>query len=66
MEITATRIRLKMAELQLKSTEVAKSIDVNPTYLSRLRNGKEKPSLATIQRLADLFGCSVDWLLGRD
>lgn len=39
--------------------------DIKLASLSRYEHGRREPNLDTLLKLADYFGCSVDYLLGR-
>lgn len=47
----------------LTSYKVSKMANVTQTALSNWRNGKSEPSAKTLQKLADFFNVSVDYLL---
>ncbi len=42
--------------------EVARRLDVSPSFLSQIENGKSQPSVATLYALARLLGVPVDTL----
>lgn len=52
-------IRLK-AELSLR--EVARQLDVSPSFISQIENGKSQPSVATLYSFARLLGVPIDVL----
>jgi len=41
----------------------AEELGISPAYLSQLEIGVRKPSRALVQRIADLYGVSLDFLL---
>jgi len=43
--------------------DIARALDVDRGYISNIENGKKNPTLATIQKLADALGVSMDELL---
>lgn len=59
----------RIAELRkekgLTLQQVADAIGVGNNTISRYETGKREPNLAVINRLADFFNVSVDYLLGR-
>lgn len=55
-----TRIRPKK---KMSQGDIARVLKVDRGYISNIENGKQNPTLATIQNLADALGTSVDELL---
>lgn len=45
--------------------DVAKVLGVSRTTYTQYETGKSEPDLATVDKPAQLFNVSVDWLLGR-
>lgn len=45
---------------------IAKKLNTTQQTVSRWINGQNEPDLATLIKLADIFNCSVDYLLGRE
>lgn len=45
--------------------EVASKLFVSSAIVSKWEHGKHAPSIDTLNRIADEYDCSVDWLLGR-
>lgn len=60
----------KLKELRkkvgLSQSELAEKISVHQTLISQIERGTVVPSGATIIDLADFFGVSADYILGRD
>lgn len=60
---------MKLKELRTKRNltqqQVADHIGCSAVVYSRYENGVRQPSIEVLLRLADLFGVSVDALLGR-
>lgn len=59
--------RLKKARLnkELTQVQVYKLTGINNKTLSGYENGISEPDLDTLKTLADLYGVSTEWLLGR-
>ena len=55
-------IRIKR---NLTQQQVADNIGCSTVVYSRYENGIRQPSIETLLRLADLFGVTVDYLIGR-
>ena len=55
-----------MAESGLPQKKVANDLGISVQALSNYVNEKREPNIATLIRLAEYFGVSVDYLVGRD
>ena len=60
MSIKDIRIRKGLTQ-----SEVASALGVSSVVYSRYENGKRQPSIDTLIQMADIFGVTVDYLLGR-
>ena len=47
-------------------TELADRVQVSPSFLSQIENGKNQPSLSTLKKIANCLGVSVSRLLGEE
>lgn len=45
---------------------VAKALKIGVSTYSQWENGINEPSIGALTALADFFGCSVDYLVGRE
>lgn len=52
-------------QLKLEKGLIANAIGVDKTTYNKYETGKSQPDFDTVQKLADFFGVSVDYLLGR-
>jgi len=59
----AESLRLVRAIAGLTQMDMAKRLDVSPTYLSLLENGKSKPSLSFLERVEREFGVPKSFLV---
>ena len=59
------RIRDLREDRDLKQTDVAKATGIDQRTISNYENGKTIPDAYALVRLADFFGVSIDYLLGR-
>lgn len=59
------RIRSLRGELQLTQKELADKLEITRSALSLYETNKREPDYATIKRIADFFGVTVDYLVGR-
>ncbi|MBR4212127.1 MAG: helix-turn-helix transcriptional regulator, partial [Oscillibacter sp.] len=60
-------MRIKEARMArgLSQKDFAAIVNIAPNTLSQYETGKREPDLKTLSKLADYFGVSVDYLLGR-
>ena len=62
-------VKLKLRELRksrrLTQAQVAEGIHCSVATYSRYEHGARQPSIEMLERLADFFGVSVDYILGR-
>lgn len=59
------RIKELREEKLLSQGEVAKAINTNQSNIARWENGLNEPAAMYVIKLADFFGVSTDYLLGR-
>lgn len=59
------RLRQLREERGLLQREVADKLNLSRVAITQYEQGRREPELSTIARLANLFGVSVDYLLGR-
>lgn len=50
----------------ISGNKLAGILDVTPAAVSQYRNGRTTPSEENLQKLAGIFNCSTDYLLGRN
>ncbi len=60
------RLKELRVEKGLKQSEVAMAVDVSTAVYGYYERGINKPDPDMLVKLADFFGCSVDYLLGRE
>jgi transcriptional regulator with XRE-family HTH domain len=58
-----SKIRKLRQDKNWSQIQLAQKIDVNKRFVSAYETGKSLPSAATLQKLAEVFGVSVDYLL---
>ena len=59
------RIKELRTSISLTQSELGKVIGVNQSAIGKYERGELEPNIETIQKLADFFECSTDYLLGR-
>lgn len=62
----AERIRVERRYVGLSQADVANALSIPRAAVSALETGKRRVTGLELKRLAELFGTSVDRLLGRD
>lgn len=65
MDMVKTRIKEERININYSQTELAKKLAVAPQTVNGWENGRRIPDPQTLSSLADIFNCSVDYLLGR-
>lgn len=59
------RIKAERLKLDMNQVELAKIMNVSKQTVSNWENANRTPDAITLSQLADIFSCSVDYLLGR-
>lgn len=59
------RLKALRKSKQLTQEQLGQEINVTKVSVSGYENGNRTPDTATLQRIADFFAVSVDYLLGR-
>lgn len=63
-KIVGINIKTLRSKKGLSLRELAKKIDVSPSFLSQVETGKAVPSLLTLKRLADALNTTIGNLVG--
>ena len=66
IEAFGDRIRRLRRERNLKQTQVAEILRVNPKAISHYENNIREPSYEILVRMAELYHVRTDYLLGYD
>jgi transcriptional regulator with XRE-family HTH domain len=65
-DVISERIKIMMRDRNLKAVQVVRKIDgMSAPKFSHYLSGRWKPRVHTLIALADIFGCTVDYLVGR-
>ena len=64
-ELFSVRLRELREKSSLTQTQLADQISADNVQISRYETGAIAPSVDSLVKLADVFGCSIDYLLGR-
>lgn len=59
------RIKGMREDKDLRQTDVAEKLGVQLRTYQKYEEGSIEPKISTVNALADLFGCTVDYLLER-
>ena len=59
-------LKILREEKGLMQKDIASSVNHSITCISDWERGKREPSIDDLIRLADFFGCTVDYLIGRE
>jgi len=59
------RILLLRKEKDLNQDEAAEIVGISLSSYRRYENGTREPGAAVLRKLADLYGVSIDYLVGR-
>lgn len=65
MATFAERLKLERLNLNLKQNELAEKLFLDRTSISKYETGKQIPETPTLEKLANFFDVSVDYLLGK-
>ncbi len=60
------RIKELCEERGITQAELANAVETSQRNIGRWENNENEPSYSQIIKLADFFGCSVDYLVGRE
>lgn len=61
----ANRLRYLRSKNGLTQDEVAKRVGIATTTYTNYEASNREPNIETLNKLADIFDCSVDYLFGR-
>ena len=64
--IVAERLRELMKEENLNQVRLAEKIGIKQNTISAWLSEKKEPCIASLWKIADYFGISVDYLIGRE
>ena len=64
VEGLGAKLRKRREDMHLAQKDVAKSIGASPALISNFENSTRTPSVENLIALANLLGCSTDYLLG--
>ena len=53
-------------EIGLTQNELAEKLFMSKNTICEYEKGRAEPSIETLKKIADVFGCSIDYLVGRE
>lgn len=62
----SSRLKQLKKERNLKQTEIAESIGISLRAYQYYESGKRNPDTSVLEKMADYFQVSTDYLLGRE
>ena len=65
MEKFHEKLKILRKKKGLTQQEVAELLNVERVAYTKWENGKSKPNYEKLEKIADFFGVSLDWLFGR-
>lgn len=60
-----TRLMQLRSERNMTQKELATILKMDPSTIANYESGERKPKYEHLLRIADYFGVSIDWILGR-
>ena len=60
------RLRICRIEKGYTQSELGKEIGVVQTAIGKYERGELEPNISILTKLADFFGCTIDYLVGRE
>lgn len=61
----ASNIAVTRKAKNLSQEELAEMVNVNQAFISQVERGLRIPTVAMLEQIADVFDCSLDYLVGR-
>ncbi|MBP3038534.1 helix-turn-helix transcriptional regulator [Bacillaceae bacterium Marseille-Q3522] len=65
MSFFSERLRMLRDEHNLKQEEMAKKLNITTSAYGYYEQGRNEPSIETLQKIAMIFRVSIDYLVGR-
>lgn len=62
----STELKRLRLEKNILQNEIANIIGTTRQQVSRLESGENEPKIEYLVKLADYFGCTIDYLVGRE
>ena len=62
-KLIGSRIKKQREKCALTQEVVSEKADITPVYLSKIENGKVRPTLDTLSSICSVIGCDLGYLL---
>lgn len=66
MNELGVNIKTERKRQRISLQQLADQVEVSPSFLSQIENGKNEPSLTTLKKIASSLGVTVSKLIGED
>lgn len=64
-DVLPTRLRMERARVKRTQKQVAEATGLTAAAICNYENGERVPTLQTLALLADFYGASIDYLVGK-
>jgi transcriptional regulator with XRE-family HTH domain len=64
-DVLPTRLRMERARIKKTQKQVAEETGITAAAICNYENGERVPTLQTLAQLADFYGASIDYLVGK-
>lgn len=64
-DVLPTRLRMERARVKKTQKQVAESTGITQSAICNYENGERVPTLQTLAILAEFYGASIDYLVGK-
>jgi len=64
-DVLPTRLRMERARIKKTQKQVAEETGITAAAICNYENGDRVPTLQTLAQLADFYGASIDYLVGK-
>lgn len=64
-DVLPTRLRMERARVKQTQKQVAEGTGLTASAICNYENGERVPTLQTLAQLADYYGASIDYLVGK-
>lgn len=62
-KMIGSKIKERRQSVGITQESIANALDVNPSHISNIENGRANPSLTVLVKIANILQCSVDYFI---